>query len=440
MRNNLEAIVQEKPSKFSKWIKNSKGFVMRKALPWMLLGALAVGAYTWQPAPNEPKFHRYGNIEISEPIRLTDGWCDDTPAWSPDSTKLAYNAIEDTNKNNEVELAEDRSFLCVVDVDKKESKKIYEGVVGRITWVHTPDGEFIYFLSRGEGGYDIYRIKPDGGGLENITNTPYIANTPYSEEGFLLTSQRDKIIYSVFLESKTIPSAYSVWIMDVDGKNKEKLLDYVDLYVTSISQDGKKFLFQRRIDTNNDGNFEFEPTQVFEYDLETNQERQLTEYGINGGALYCNDGKTIIYNSGEDLNKDGKADYEHSYKIHVMNSDGTEDRRLIEDIGYKGGYEGIKVNDTNIDYLVVSLIKEDVNGDGIISTMDVSENNLYLLSAEGKELVKLGSWPDYFEVAVSPDGKYIAHVKLIDPPLPYPHSGWSGTISNIYMVEIKIKK
>jgi len=86
------------------------------------------------------------------------------PALSPDGSRLAY-------------FCGNLLSLCVVDLDSgetlfEETISYYvqiDGEQGQASATWSRDGEWIYFASSVSGNWDIYRIRPDGTGRQNMT-------------------------------------------------------------------------------------------------------------------------------------------------------------------------------------------------------------------------------------------------------------------------------
>jgi len=89
------------------------------------------------------------------------------PAISPDGTLISY-SCKKVGKGH---------TLCITDIGGSEVKELTS-----ITWTKTQlnwgpqpvsfwskDGNWIYYASADDGDYDIYRIRPDGSGEENLT-------------------------------------------------------------------------------------------------------------------------------------------------------------------------------------------------------------------------------------------------------------------------------
>lgn len=81
------------------------------------------------------------------------------PAISPDGTQMAYMC----NGNMNLCVGEIGNAQPITDVRAKT------GMPGA-TPMWSPDGIWVYFASAHEGDFDIYRIKPDGSDLENLTD------------------------------------------------------------------------------------------------------------------------------------------------------------------------------------------------------------------------------------------------------------------------------
>jgi Tol biopolymer transport system component len=92
-------------------------------------------------------------------------------AVSPDRKRIAAGRHEhgDTNGNGRVE-AFDRKTLMVMDLENKQEWALVpelDAAFGGVDW--TPDGRYIIASIRVLGRMDIYRIRPDGTGMENLT-------------------------------------------------------------------------------------------------------------------------------------------------------------------------------------------------------------------------------------------------------------------------------
>jgi len=93
-------------------------------------------------------------------------------AVSPDRKMVAASRYtgEDTNRNGTLD-GMDKKVVYVIDLEHKEEWPLlpaqYQGGWGGIDW--TPDGQYIITSVVVDRKFDIYRIHPDGSGLENVT-------------------------------------------------------------------------------------------------------------------------------------------------------------------------------------------------------------------------------------------------------------------------------
>jgi tRNA A-37 threonylcarbamoyl transferase component Bud32 len=84
------------------------------------------------------------------------------PSISPDGMKVAFACKKDQ--------------LCVTDLSSGQVQSIYQTISyeivdwrERVTPVWSGDGQWIYFAGMDGGDWDIFRIRPDGSGVENLT-------------------------------------------------------------------------------------------------------------------------------------------------------------------------------------------------------------------------------------------------------------------------------
>jgi serine/threonine-protein kinase len=87
------------------------------------------------------------------------------PAISPAGDQFAFNC-----------LLSDGSYICVADLNGTRARVLHpisrveiEGYYDQVNPVWSADGNWIYFNSADDGDWDIYRIRPSGSGLENLT-------------------------------------------------------------------------------------------------------------------------------------------------------------------------------------------------------------------------------------------------------------------------------
>jgi uncharacterized repeat protein (TIGR01451 family) len=183
---------------------------------------------------------RDGNWEIYEwnpfgisPVNATRHPFDDfAPQWSPDGTKIVFDATIAGNDD-----------IYVMNADGSGLKRLTftAAVDENASW--SPDGTHIVFDSnRDQGFYEIYRMNADGSGVTRLTDVGSDLMPVYSPDGskIAFTTDRD--------------GNWEIYSMNADGSGQTDLTNNPadDFYPPSWSPDGTKIAFS----TNRDGNWE----------------------------------------------------------------------------------------------------------------------------------------------------------------------------------------
>ncbi len=239
------------------------------------------------------------------------------PSYSPDGKQIVYQA-ETQNKGGE---------LRIFDVVSKQNRVLLKIENADIAPVFAPNGNWIAFQNRIEGNTEICLIKPDGSGVQNLTNNPARDASPsFSPDGkqIVFASNRGGDF-----------GTYDLYAMNTDGGSNQRQI-YSNKSGMSVSPvwspDGKEIVFAN--DNGRIGNFE-----IFKVEFETGQlEKRLTfSPRYDEQPAVSPDGNLIAFVS----NADGNSE------IYVMNSDGTGLLRITrneaEDITPRFTSDGKKI-------------------------------------------------------------------------------------------------
>ena len=120
-----------------------------------------------------------GGTDRRTPVNLTGSPADDQqPAWSPDGNWIAFTSTRDGNQEIYVMRSDGSQLRNLTKQAANDSAPTWYSV-GGLFGFGTED--WIAFTSTRDGNQEIYRVKPDGSGLTNLTNNPA---QDYSPSGF----------------------------------------------------------------------------------------------------------------------------------------------------------------------------------------------------------------------------------------------------------------
>ncbi|MBI4564036.1 MAG: PD40 domain-containing protein [Planctomycetes bacterium] len=282
---------------------------------------------------------------LSNLRQLTSGGTHAEAYWSPDGTKLVFQALREGDPADQI---------YVLDLATGAVRRISDGK-GKTTCAYfLPDGRIVYSSTKAAGdapppppdrskGYvwplyrefDIYLLDPATGEERRLTDSDgYDAETTVSPDGkrLVFMSQRD--------------GAFGLYTMNVDGSDLRKVTRR-RCYTGGafFSPDGRQLVYRsfcpkdardedmlnKMLDRRALIPFKGMVIEIYVADADGGNERAVTSMGkINFAPTFHPDGKRIIFTS------DAMAQTRGGYNLFLVNADGTG----LEQVTRHNGFDG----------------------------------------------------------------------------------------------------
>jgi Tol biopolymer transport system component/tRNA A-37 threonylcarbamoyl transferase component Bud32 len=235
-------------------------------------------------------------IDGGTTVDLTnDPGSDQSPAWSPDGTRIAFSSNRSGN-----------SDIYVMNTDGSGLVRLTHHTSDQSSPVWTPDGSRIVFVSEQTGNRDIFSMDPDGTNPVQLTSDLSTDTWPsVSPDGqtIAFVSQRD--------------GNYEIYVMGIDGGNQTRVtFDPGDDFNPAWSPDGTQIAFDSLRSGNSD---------IYVMNADGSDVVRLTsDPGREANPSWSPDGLTIVFSRGPR----GRAD------LYAMAPDGTHLRPITSaDLG-----------------------------------------------------------------------------------------------------------
>ncbi len=146
-----------------------------------------------------------------------------SPSWSPDGKQVAYRVTKGPVRG-----------LHILDLATGKSRKLETGSEYDVFPDWSPRGDWIAFTSKRDGDYEIYRIRPDGSGLQRLTHAPgKNAHSSFSPDGKWIAFStgmqgfKDEAIHMLLPSPAglTFQPYGEIAVMRADGSNIHLLTD-----------------------------------------------------------------------------------------------------------------------------------------------------------------------------------------------------------------------
>ena len=255
------------------------------------------------------------NADGSAVQRLTDmAGRDFEPDWSPDGSSIIFSSDRDDPDN---------AMLYLMNADGTDQRRLASTLTDdQIGARWSPDGQWILFhsnpLINGMPTFDIYKIRPDGSDLTNLTNTPgnnFMADWSPDGQRIVFISQRD--------------GNRELYVMDADGSNQTRLTDGGwENSLPRWSPNGQQIAFESNRTGTTYGLFVIDaPNEENAGAALESTVRMLTFPGFNNSTPdWVNDEWLYISSDRDSTNL-------VNWELYLLKADGSEIFRVTENVG-----------------------------------------------------------------------------------------------------------
>jgi Tol biopolymer transport system component len=178
------------------------------------------------------------------------------------------------------------SALDGTDVKRLTNNTYYDAEVSI-----SPDGKWILFTRQIDGKLDLWRMKSDGTGEQQITHTP-----EWQEGGSFYMPDSETILYRAWKRADQGQRGMPMTIFTIkhDGTGHKQITTEAGTnWAPHPAPDGRHFVFVKFLPPRN--------FEVFMMDIETGKQTRLTYHeGFDGFPSFSPDGKTMAFASSRD--------------------------------------------------------------------------------------------------------------------------------------------
>ena len=173
----------------------------------------------------------------------------------------------------------------------------------------SPDGKRIVFTTSRDGFQELYTMAPDGSDLKRLTNNALQNDleAQFSPDGKWITYMTNYAVDD---------GSGEIWLMDADGQHQRRVTDnQQDDRWPKWSPNSRQIVFSRTQARD-------QRADIFVYDVDDGQIRQLTNNGYSYQPVWSPDSAWIAFSS----NPTGSG---NQFYIEIMRADGTDRRTLM---------------------------------------------------------------------------------------------------------------
>jgi Tol biopolymer transport system component len=260
------------------------------------------------------------NADGSEPLNLTPdpGASDSDPVWSPDGRRIAF--LRQWSHRGKRGRSPWEFEVYVMNADGSGQRRLARHATSNFAPAWSPDGRKLAFVSDPDPGdphgpFGVSVVNADGSGQRNLTRNPASDSDPvWSPDGRKIAFVRN----------------FEIYVMNANGSAQTNLThNRAHDLAPAWSPDGQRIVFERRLGRRQYGNCPgCGGASIFEVHVmnaDGSEQRRLTRNAgqVHEGAIgaqprWSPDGNQIAFVS----DRDGNAE------IYLMNVDGSGQRNL----------------------------------------------------------------------------------------------------------------
>jgi Tol biopolymer transport system component len=135
------------------------------------------------------------------------GVAGDSPVWSPDGKKIAFDDFRNGSRD-----------IYVMNADGTGQTRVTDGTSTAVAPSWSPDGAKIAYTKSG----DVWVIRADGTGDARLTTSPDVGTAAWSPDGskIAFVSNRDHVRFDPGFDDSYV---FEVYVMNVDGTNQTRI-------------------------------------------------------------------------------------------------------------------------------------------------------------------------------------------------------------------------
>jgi Tol biopolymer transport system component len=255
---------------------------------------------------------------------------DGSPSWSPDRRHIVFLSTRDHEGDG---LASEEVY--VMSADGSGQARLTDDEAGEAGPSWAPDGETLLFARISTDAqaaqaprFELVRMKPDGTDAETLFEPDLylVASAAWSPDGSRLAFTGCQI------ETRQLDC--EIWAADADGEGAKKLTDAAGGSGSPAwSPNGEEIAFSSDRDMNGDCFFH-DCTgwngEIYVMNSDGSDQRRITDDpGDDGSPTWSPDGKRIAFSALRDV-QGGVDDPNENYEIYVMDADGDNVVRLTK--------------------------------------------------------------------------------------------------------------